>query len=368
MRWVFFGLLLVHGSIHFMGFAKAFGLAELPQLTQPISKGLGLVWLITGFAFVLSAVMLIATPSAWWAVGAISIVLSQVIVIYFWSDAKFGTLANILIFLGVVYGFVSLGPISFSAEYRQLVDNRLRTIAPSSILTESDLLHLPEPVKRYVKLSGAIGRPRIQNFRARWKGRIRASADEPWMQFSAEQFNFVKDSARFFKMEAFKSGLAVDVLHVYDNGTASMRVKLLSLFDLVDLHGLKLDRAETVTVLNDLSILAPGALANDAIEWEPVDSRSARAKMTVGANTISALLIFNDAGELVDFISDDRLRASSDGTTLMSQRWSTPLYEYRNFGPFRVASRGKGVWHEDGGDFTYLEMELVDLDINTLTF
>jgi hypothetical protein len=34
MRWIFVALMLVHGLIHFMGPAKAFGF-ELPQLTQP---------------------------------------------------------------------------------------------------------------------------------------------------------------------------------------------------------------------------------------------------------------------------------------------------------------------------------------------
>ena len=35
MRWVFVVLLVLHGLIHLMGFAKAFGYAALPQLTQP---------------------------------------------------------------------------------------------------------------------------------------------------------------------------------------------------------------------------------------------------------------------------------------------------------------------------------------------
>lgn len=37
MRWIVAGLLAVHGLIHLMGFAKAFGYAELPQLMQPVS-------------------------------------------------------------------------------------------------------------------------------------------------------------------------------------------------------------------------------------------------------------------------------------------------------------------------------------------
>ena len=43
MRWVFAVIIAVHGLIHLMGPAEAFGLADLPQLTQPISRGMGLV-------------------------------------------------------------------------------------------------------------------------------------------------------------------------------------------------------------------------------------------------------------------------------------------------------------------------------------
>ena len=58
MRWVVVVLLAVHGLIHLMGFAKAFGYAELPQLTQPISREVGVLWLGAGVLVVASAVML----------------------------------------------------------------------------------------------------------------------------------------------------------------------------------------------------------------------------------------------------------------------------------------------------------------------
>ena len=45
MRLLFALLLVVHGLIHAMGFAKAFGLAELSQLTREISRPLGVLWL-----------------------------------------------------------------------------------------------------------------------------------------------------------------------------------------------------------------------------------------------------------------------------------------------------------------------------------
>ena len=38
-------VLIIHGLIHLLGFAKAFRFAELPQLTQPISPLVGVLWL-----------------------------------------------------------------------------------------------------------------------------------------------------------------------------------------------------------------------------------------------------------------------------------------------------------------------------------
>ena len=62
MRWIPIALVGVHGLIHLMGFAKGFGFADLPQLTQPISRGWGLAWLI--------AALLVTTTTAMLVVGA----------------------------------------------------------------------------------------------------------------------------------------------------------------------------------------------------------------------------------------------------------------------------------------------------------
>ena len=55
MRWIVGVLLAVHGLFHLMGFVKAFGYAKLPQLTQPISREMGLLWLAAGLLVVASA-------------------------------------------------------------------------------------------------------------------------------------------------------------------------------------------------------------------------------------------------------------------------------------------------------------------------
>lgn len=121
MRAGFILLLVLHGLIHLMGFAKAFGYAELPQLQLPISKGMGVLWLVAGVAVIGAAVLLAVAPRAWGMVAIVAALLSQIVIVSAWSDARFGTLANILLFAAGVYGFVAQGPFSFEAEYRRAI-------------------------------------------------------------------------------------------------------------------------------------------------------------------------------------------------------------------------------------------------------
>lgn len=361
---VFIVVLVLHGLIHLLGFAKAFGYAELTQLTRPISRGLGVLWLLAALLMLTTAGAAWFRPGWWWALGALALLASQGVIAASWSDAKFGTVANGLLLLGVLYGFASRGPWSLRAEFERCLQSQGLVVPTSPLLVEADLASLPEPVQRYVRRSGALGQPRIRSFRAIWTGRIRGSATDPWMAFTAEQVNTVDPPQRFFKMDAVRSGLPVDVLHAFDERGATMRVRLLSALTLVDAKGPEMTRAETVTLFNDLCVLAPGALVSPLIAWEPVDGSTARARFTLRANTIRAEVRFNAAGELVDFVSDDRAAGSADGRTFTRLRWSTPLREYAQVGPARVATRGDAVWHPVGGAWAYGEFQLLSLAYN----
>lgn len=262
------------------------------------------------------------------------------------------------------YWWGARGPRSYSTAYRRALAQRLSTPVVATPVTEDELAMLPGPVARYLRSSGVVGRPRTVRFRVVWEGRIRGGPGEAWMPFTAEQHNFVDEPARFFRMRARRAGLPVDVYHAFEGGAARMGARLLSLVQVMESSGPELTRAETVTLFNDLAIFAPSGLLGAAIRWEPIDERTARGHYTAGANTVSAVLHFNSSGELVDFVSDDRLAASSDGSTLSPVRWSTPLREYRDFEGRRHAGRGVGWWHPEKGPWQYFEGEVVAVESN----
>ena len=185
------------------------------------------------------------------------------------------------------------------------------------------------------------------------------------MPIVAEQHNVIVPAARLFYFDGSMAGVPLQGYHRYVDGSASMLVRLAALFPVARASGDEMTRSETVTLFNDMCVLAPATLVSPAIAWEPVDAQRARARFTNGGHTIGAELSFGAGAELVDFQSDDRSRAAPDGQ-LERVRWSTPLGACRRFGPVRLASTGEGRWHERAGDYAYIELTIDDVRYNLL--
>lgn len=369
LRWVLSAVLTGHALIHLMGVAEGFGWADVAQLTTPIGVAAGVIWLLAGaLTLVAAGLLALGAPTWWWALAVTAAAASQTAIVTSWSDARAGTIVNLVLLLAAGLAFASQGPSSFHAQYRKGVAEAL--VEPHrypAVLQDVELDDLPGPLAAYVRRSGAVGQPRVVSFRATFHGRIRSDSDAAWMSFTGQQVNtFGPRPRRVFLMDATRSGLPVTVLHVFTEAGATMRVKLLSLFTMVDASGPEMDRGETVTVFNDLVVMAPGAIVDAPVSWTAVDDRHVRGRFTAGDQTVTAVLTFDAAHDLVDFVSDDRGRASSDGRTFTGQRWSTPLTAHHDVGGHRVAGEGEAAWHpaQPAGPVSYLEFRLDGIRYN----
>jgi hypothetical protein len=373
LRWVLVAVLTGHGLLHLLGVVKGFGWAGVDQLKEPIGPVSGVIWLLAAALVLTSAVLIaVGAPTWWWSVAVLGALVSEIAIATSWSDAKFGTAANLVLLLAAGYGFASLGPTSFHAQFRDLAGDATADAqgVSAAVVSESDIAGLPKPLAAYVRRSGAVGRPRVTSFSAQFHGRIRGGANQPWMPFTGEQLNtYGSQPKRVFVMDATRSGIPVTVLHSYKNSTATMRAKVLSLFTVVDASGPEMDRGETVTVFNDLVVLAPGAIVDAPVQWTAVDAHHVRGVYTNGPQTVSAQLTFDADHDLVDFVSEDRLRASTDGKSFERQTWSTPLAEHRESKGRRVLVVGEGQWQAPPpeGPFTYVELHIDNLAYNVHT-
>jgi hypothetical protein len=244
--------------------------------------------------------------------------------------------------------------------------NRTSSMKPG-IITESDLQHLPAAVKKYLIYAGVIGKEKVLNVRIKSEGKIRSKPEDSWMTFTSEQFNFFDQPTRVFFIKASKAGIPAKGIHLYKNETAIMVIKIAGLFKVVDAKGSEMNQGETVTVFNDICFLAPATLINKNIQWETIDSLTVKAKYTNGSITIGATLIFNEKGELVDFISSDRFE-TGDGKNYKNYPWSTPVKQYWDFNGIRVASTASVIYHRPDDDFCYGEFQLKEIEYNCKTF
>lgn len=343
-------LLLLHDLIHLMGSAKAFGWAEVAALTRPISKPLGTVWTLVAVLFCASALLVFIGHDRWWMLAALAVLCSQALIIGYGRAARFGTVANLLVGLAVVVGVASW---NFRRAYVHAAEQAVQAsnALPVHVVSEADLAPMPLPVQRYLRATGPVGKPRPRNMRLCFQGDIR-STDGPWMPFTTVQTNTFATPTRFFWMDATMKGLPTKGLHAYDNGTASMRIKLLGLFQVMEAHGPVMDTAETVTWFNDLCLFAPGALVDERISWTAIDDRSAQATFAHNGIRISAVLVFDAQNQLIDFISDDRY-ALLDDQAPRKYRFRTPASEHGPIAGLVLPHYGETVWMLPDGPFTY---------------
>jgi hypothetical protein len=358
MKIIFVLILVIHGLIHLMGFAKAFGYGSITQITQEIPMPIGILWLATALLFVVTTFLFLRQKYEWSIVGIIAVIISQILIFLVWQDAKFGTLANLII---LVVAVLSLGSHNFEHSYQQDVRANLKRVAalPIETLVEADLQPLPEPVQRYLRYVGVLNKPKVKNVRIVFDGKMRDKGKE-FFPFISEQYNFFDEPTRLFFMKARMFGLTIPGYHKYSNAQATMDIRMFGLFPIIKQSGEIMNKTETVTLFNDMCLMAPATLIDKRIQWQQSDPNSVKATFTNQGISISAVLYFNEQGQLVDFQSNDRT-ATSD---MKQHPFYTPVSAYQNVEGVNIMSYGEAIYQYPDGKFTYGEFFLREIEYN----
>lgn len=363
MRVLFILLMLFHGLIHLMGFVKAFQFAEMNQLQIPISKPMGVLWLIAAILFVVAVVMFFVSDY-WFVPATAAALISSALIISSWSDARFGTIPNVIVLVVCV---LAISSCSYKGVYRNEIKTAAKqnVIPTETILTEVDIQSLPVPVQNYIRLTGSIGKPKVQNFNVEFEGKIRKNEQAEWMPFTCEQQNFMAVPTRLFFMNARMKGLPVAGYHHFKNGKAVMDIRLLSLIRVQYAEGREMDISETVTFFNDMCCMAPATLIDNRIKWFESTPDSVKCSFTNNGITIRATLIFNEKGELANFISTDRYAYNDNGTMTRIQ-WQTPLKAYKTVNGFYLPAQAEMIYNYPEGDLCYGIFSLKNIKYNLI--
>lgn len=362
MKFLIVLIIILHGTIHGLGFVKAYNIFPINQLTQNIPKVQGIFWLLAALLFISCAGLLLLKKDLWLPIAVLAISVSQGLILSSWLDARLGTLANIIILIAAIIGF---GTWHFTRKYKSEATSLLEqaSLRAIPILAESDIQHLPEPVRRYISYIGALGKPKVSFFKVEFAGQIRKDDQSEWMPFTSEQYNFIDSSTRLFFMKATMKHLPVAGFHSFKNGSAFMDIRLFSLFNVQYQAGKEMSISETVTFFNDMCCMAPATLIDPRIKWNEVRSDTVTADFTNNNITISATLHFDDNGALVNFISDDRF-ATGENNIMKRLPWSTPLKDYKIVNGHRLAGYADAIYSYPEKDLCYGQFLVTNIQYN----
>ena len=110
IRLIFPALLTIHGLIHLIGFSKEWKLGPVSMLksktliplSHKMAKVTGTLWLVASLMLILATYFYIIEKDSFLIPALIGVGLSQVMIIIYWHDARYGTIVNIIILLVIV--------------------------------------------------------------------------------------------------------------------------------------------------------------------------------------------------------------------------------------------------------------------------
>jgi len=229
------------------------------------------------------------------------------------------------------------------------------------VVTEDDIRDLPEPVQRYLRYTGIIGRQRAAFVRLKQTGAMRPKPDGKWFPLKAEEYYTVDNPGFVWKGRmAIAPLISAEAQDMYLNGQGNMHVKLISAINIVNAKGKDMDEASLMRYFNEMQWF-PSSLVSGNVKWEAIDANSARSTLTDRDMTVSALFCFDKEGKITNFIAE-RGR-STDGGKVVRTTWSTPISEYGTYGNgLRLPSKGEAIWHLDSGEFSYIKLEITEVE------
>lgn len=189
-------------------------------------------------------------------------------------------------------------------------------------------------------------------------GSFKISPDKPWTPFTATQIYNIPEASFIWKVRMKMAPLVIvkgtDALR---DGQGSMKIKLFGLFPLVNAKGPELDQGAMTRYLSE-TIWFPQAFLDEHISWEPIDSVSARAILTIGAKSVDGVFSFNDLGQMTSFECE---RYATEGKDMVLRPWRTPVHEYGQRAGLQLGIRGKAIWSLPEGDYTYIDVEITEV-------
>jgi hypothetical protein len=267
---------------------------------------------------------------------------------------------GIIILAGITT--IGIGSKIFRTDFNAIAKNILsNNVTKQDTVTEADLAGLPDTVQRYLRYTGVVGKEKINTVRLKQEGSLRQTLQDSWKNITAVEYFSVNPPA-FVWMGQMAAGpfSIISARDSYMDERGCMFIKMLGIKTLGDVHGEEMDYSSLVRYLNEM-MWFPTAFLNNNIHWEAINGNSVRVTITDGTESASAVMYFDEQGALTNFVGD---RYHEVNGVYVKDIWETPMTGYGEFNGLKLPVKGEAIWKMSSGDFSYINLEITDLEFN----
>ena len=232
-------------------------------------------------------------------------------------------------------------------------------------VTEVEMNKLPKPVKRYLKYAHVIGSEHSKFIRLKFSGKTKLKPSDGWMPVNIEQITYITKPTRLAHITGSKWGVVgFSGFDKYETGKTEQTMKLLSFFAMSSPQGTGAASTAMVSFLSDMALF-PSAFLSKYIEWENIDNLNAKATIKEPQLSVSAVLHFNEEGQLLSIESND-CYYSPDGSQLEKAKWSISYSAYEDKNGFMIPTEADENWTLKDGVFESGRYKLKSIELNKL--
>ena len=362
MRIALIILALIHGLIHLFGFLKAFGLSSFNAISQPISKQTGLLWLTAFLLLVIASILLILRKPNWVWFATSAVVISQILILLYWKDAKFGTLLNIILVVAIIPTFASRHFKNKISDERNLMKSEILTSAIETA-SEGQIDSLPEPVNRWLLKSGVKSSDIIRDVKLTQEILLRMKPEQKdWQQGEADQYFTTNPPAFNWEIDIpMFPGINAHGRDKFTHGKGQMTIKLASLIPVVnEKNNFKINQASLQRYLAEIAWFPSAALSSN-IQWEAIDENSAKATMTYMGTEGTGKFYFNEDGSFQKFVA---MRYKGVSEESIPVEWTVRALKSEERNGRFIPTELEADWKIDGENWTWLKLKIIDIEYN----
>jgi len=354
-------LIGIHGIIHLFGFFKAFGISEFNAISQPISKAFGIFWFLTFLLFAITVILIVVHSNYWWISGFLAVIISQVLIFNYWSDAKFGSIANLIIILATIIGYSSFNfKDKIKRERITLFENS--QLKSQEVVSEKALINLPPIVQKWLINSGMIGKQLVSNVYLVQELQLKLKPEQTsWSNGTAEQYFTIQPPAFNWNINTeMNSILSVVGRDKFEDGKGEMIIKLLSLIPVANAkNDEKVNQATLQRYLAEI-VWFPSASLSQYIKWETIDNYSARATMEYKGTKGSGEFHFDKDGDFEKFVA---MRYQDSNDTEPTE-WTVTSTKTEEMNGMKIPVECEASWELESGKWTWLKLKITDIQYN----